>query len=518
MSDPTHQSDYSAAEIDGMKAEIMRKLSDWEWRINNLYKVINEDGQAVTFKMRPVQYAVFTSMHTRNVYLKSRQHGITTFIMIFLLDQCLFNPNVRCGVIAHGLNEASDLFDNKIKYAYDQLPEFIKEMIPTIRKTGKQIKFSNNSWIKVATSMRGGNLDFLHVSEFGKICAKYPERSREVVTGCFPAVHLDSTIFIESTAEGRDGAFYDICQRAEKLNLQAKKLTRRDWKFKFLGWWQDPKNALNDEETKLTIIPLRSQEYFLKIEEDYGIELTDNQKAWYVRTEEDLGADIKREHPTTSKEAFEETIEGAYFAKQFQKIYREGRVGSFPFVSGAPVETFWDLGRNDYTVIWFAQRVGGRFVFIDFYRNSGEPFSFYLKLVNDWRIEKGYNYVRHVGPHDLEISDYGGDGRTRLAQAAAAGIRFVKIDRVLDKTLSIDAAREWLDLCSFDEKNCKEGISHLERYRKEWDARLGRWKNNPLHDECSDTSDAFQQGAMDQPFFKRILHRHEIQQTGSRTR
>lgn len=496
---------------------VVERLSDWEWRINNLYKVVNEAGEAVTFKMRPVQRMIFRSMHNRNCYLKSRQHGITTFIMIFMLDQCLFNENVRCGVIAHGLEEASDLFENKIRYAYDHLPQYVKEMVPAERITGKRLKLKNGSFIKVGTSMRSGTLDFLHVSEFGKICAKFPGRAKEIVTGSFPAVPLDQTIFIESTAEGREGAFYDICQRAEKKQLTAQKLTRRDWKFFFLGWWQDPKNALTDEETKLTIIPHRSVEYFYQIEEEYGIELSDNQKAWYVRTEEDLGSDIKREHPTTSKEAFEETIEGAYFSKQFQKIYKENRIGSFPHVPGVPVETFWDLGRNDYTVIWFAQRVGGRFIFIDFHRDTGHPFSHYLKIVNDLRIEKGYSYSQHTGPHDLEVKDYGGDGRSRKDQAKGFGIDFVMIPRVLDKQVSIDAAREWLDLCSFDETNCKEGIAHLEKYRKEWDEKLGRWKDNPRHDECSDTSDAYQQGAMAQPFFKRILERRNVNNR-SRTR
>jgi len=501
-----------------MMMEIAEKLSDWEWRMNNLYKVINEDGEMVTFEMRPVQRKVFYSMHNRNVYLKSRQHGITTFVMIFMLDQCVFNDNVRCGVIAHGLDEAGDLFNNKIKFAYEQLPEFIKGMSPSVKKTGKILKLANNSWIRVGTSMRSGTLDFLHVSEFGKICAMYPHRAKEVVTGSFPAVPLDQTIFIESTAEGRDGYFYDICQKAEKLQLQAKKLARQDWRFHFLGWWQDPKNSLNEEETKLTIIPFRLVEYFHKVEEDFGIELTENQKAWYVRTEEMLGSDMKREHPTTSKEAFEETIEGAYFAKQFQKIYNEGRVGDFPHTPGVPVETFWDLGRNDYTVIWFAQRVGGRYIFIDFHRDTGHEFSHYLKLVNEWRTEKSYSYGAHIGPHDLEIADYGGDGRTRLQQAESYGIIFTKIDRVVDKQLSIDAAREWLGLCSFDEKNCKVGIAHLEKYRKQWDEKLGRWKNAPLHDECSDTSDAYQQGAMAQPFFKRIVERREIVSSGGRTR
>ena len=37
-------------------------------------------------------------------------------------------------------------------------------------------------------SARSGTLQRLHVSEFGKICAQYPKKAREIVTGAFPAV------------------------------------------------------------------------------------------------------------------------------------------------------------------------------------------------------------------------------------------------------------------------------------------------------------------------------------------
>lgn len=66
----------------------------------------------------------------------------------------------------------------------------------------------NNSSIRVATSMRSGTIHRLHVSEFGKICAKYPDKAKEVVTGSIPAVPTNGVLVIESTAEGREGEFF----------------------------------------------------------------------------------------------------------------------------------------------------------------------------------------------------------------------------------------------------------------------------------------------------------------------
>ena len=63
----------------------------------------------------------------------------------------------------------------------------------------------------VSTGYRGGTLQSLHISEFGKICRQFPDKATEIVTGAFEAVAKENTITIESTAEGREGYFYDYC-------------------------------------------------------------------------------------------------------------------------------------------------------------------------------------------------------------------------------------------------------------------------------------------------------------------
>src|SRR3546814_18785208 len=76
--------------------------------------------------------------------------------------------------------------------------------MPLARDSANELLFAhNNSSIRVATSMRSGTIHRLHVSEFGKICAKFPDKAHEVVTGSLPAVPLDGIAIIESTAEGQ---------------------------------------------------------------------------------------------------------------------------------------------------------------------------------------------------------------------------------------------------------------------------------------------------------------------------
>jgi hypothetical protein len=62
----------------------------------------------------------------------------------------------------------------------------------------------------------------------------------------------------------------------------------------------------------------------------------------------------------------------------------------------------------------------------------------------------------------------------------------------LAKADQIEAARNILQHCWFDEARCNDGINGLEAYRKVWDDRNGCYKNDPLHDWASNPADAFE--------------------------
>ncbi|MBY2923070.1 hypothetical protein HF265_31050 [Rhizobium leguminosarum] len=55
--------------------------------------------------------------------------------------------------------------------------------MPVVRANQTELLLGNNSSIRVGTSLRSGTLQYLHISEYGKLCAKYPDKAREVRTG-----------------------------------------------------------------------------------------------------------------------------------------------------------------------------------------------------------------------------------------------------------------------------------------------------------------------------------------------
>lgn len=55
----------------------------------------------------------------------------------------------------------------------------------------------------------------------------------------------------------------------------------------------------------------------------------------------------------------------------------------------------------------------------------------------------------------------------------------------------IEIVRQCLKDCVFDETGTEQGVKCLENYRKEWNDKLGCWRDNPLHDWSSHGADGF---------------------------
>ena len=183
--------------------------------------------------------------------------------------------------------------------------------------------------------------------------------------------------------------------------------------------------------------------------------------------------------------SFEGVMFGAYFGKQLQKAEADKRLCVVPYEEGLGVETWWDLGIGDSTVIWFTQSHGREIRVIDYYEASGEGLAHYAKVLQN----KPYIYSRHYAPHDIEVRELG-SGRSRKETAASLGLVFQTVPN-LPVEDGIEAARTILSRCWFDREKCAKGLNALASYHKAFDDKAKDWKSYPSHDWSSHAADAF---------------------------
>lgn len=462
---------------------ITKCLASKLWRMNNLYKVANKLGAVVTFRMNGPQIKVASCRHNRKVVLKSRQVGISTYHLIYNLDETLFNATQTNGVMAQGLDEADELLE-KCRLAWRELDPKVKEFlqIKNIIDNSKEFAFSNGSKLLIRTSFRSGTLQNLHVSELGKISAKAPEKAKELKTGTFQAIGGKRRVTVESTAEGKFGLFFEIWTDAENHQGDWSEL---DFYPIFISWVEDDDCQLDTPQR----VTKAMNKYFKSLEQIIGITLTDKQKNFYIKKKEELKEDMTQEYPSTPEEAFQATRDGAYYGNQMRQIRKLDRVVTDLYDPNLKVHVAMDLGMNDDFTMVFFQYYRGEVRFIDEYSNNGEAIAHYVNILK----AKKYSYGSVYGPHDLRVRELGtGKSRRDIFRSLGVNIRICKNIAINDgiETVRAMLANTWID------HNCEQIIESLDNYTKEWDEKRGSWKDKPVHNKYSHMADAVRYAAL----------------------
>ena len=470
-------------------------ITSQEWRLNNLYYVLNEQGQNVKFQMRPLQKDFYNNMWYRNILLKSRQIGGTTLIELMGLDSALFIKNFRVVVVAHKKDDAANILETKAMHPYLNLHPEIRDRFKLVEANKTNMKFSNGSSIEVATSGRSGTSQFLHISEFGYTAANRPEAAREILSGSLPGVHEGGLVFIESTAEGSEGLFFDLCQTSQNMKKEKRHLAETDFKFHFYGWHQKETNRLSDKDAALVHIPKRLEIYFDELRSKQDIITDLNQQTWYASQAGVLQQMMLKENPSTPEEAFQASGEGLILDMQMSQAREDQRISDVAPVAGRPVDTFWDIGLNDETAVWFIQNMGNYANCIKYIEASDDGMEVWVPRVRKIAADRGWTLRDWVGPHDIKQRGHF-TGGSLWDEIAKMGVQFKVVDRVADKGTSIQKLRTNFSRLRMDKTECETGIRHCDNYRYEFDTNRGAYKDKPRHDRASNAADALQQWAM----------------------
>jgi hypothetical protein len=464
------------------KEQLCSKL----WRLTNLYHITDKSGKEIVFNLNWAQQQLFDREWHQMLVLKARQLGVTTYFAINFLDDCFWYQNTHAGIIAHRKEDAEDIFKKKVKFAYDRMPKWTRTFNSATNDRAGELAFENGSAYRVSTGFRSGTYQRLLVSEFGKICAKSPDVAKEIITGSLNTVSADQIVAIESTAEGREGYFYDFAKQSEALALAGTKLSPMQQRFFFFPWYEEPTYRAQGNEV---IVSKETNEYLDRIELERQRHIDEDQRRWYEVKHKMLNEAMKQEYPSTPKEAFESANEGLYYGLQISKLRSNGSVCGVPYNDSLPVHTAWDIGLDDFTAIWcFQVNRGGQVSVINYYENWDEGAAHYC----DWLNKQKYRFGRHIFPHDARKRDIGSKTQYIDYITPLLDGRCVVLDiKECDKLEGIQTVRSTLSRCVFDEAKTKIGLKHLEAYKKIWDDRLGCYKNSPLHDEHSHSADSF---------------------------
>jgi phage terminase large subunit len=203
--------------------------------------------------------------------------------------------------------------------------------------------------------------------------------------------------------------------------------------------------------------------------------------------------------------SFQAALMGAYYGKEMEKAEREKRIGFVPYDPAVPVETWWDLGIDDSTAIWFIQQVGREYHAIDYIEESGQALTFFAKAIQ----ARSYVYSGHNLPHDAAARELStGKTRQESLKPLLGNVRTIVHPRheVED---GIHASRMVLSKCWFDAVKCERGINALKSYERKYDAKNKIYQARPFHNWASHGADAFRLFSMG--------HRDKSEVVNSRT-
>ena len=188
--------------------------------------------------------------------------------------------------------------------------------------------------------------------------------------------------------------------------------------------------------------------------------------------------------------SFDAAVKGTYYGTQMSEAQSSGRIINVPYDPALGVITAWDLGIGDSTAIWFAQRAFREVRLIDYVELEGKGIPEIVKFLK----EKPYVYTTHLLPHDAAARELG-TGKSRQEVLRNLGIVADVLPRMKVDD-GIQAARNLLPLCWFDQTKTHRGLECLREYRREWDDKLNMFRNKPLHNQYSHGADAFRQLAV----------------------
>lgn len=303
--------------------------------IETLLKVRSKRRGLVFLTPNRAQRDYSQRCNSRNIVLKARQVGITTYIAARFFVQTITQPGTLTVQVAHDQESAEDIF--KIVHRFwENLPEEMRKgALRTSRANVRQLVFPRlDSEYRVATAAdasagRGTTIHHLHCSEV----ARWPRDAEETLTSLRAAVPESGEVVMESTPTGAGGVFYDEWQRAAETG----------YRRHFFPWWYEDDYRVTPKAASAT--PLTREEE--QLVQEHG--LTPGQIAWRRVKRAQLRGLAAQEYAEDAVSCFRTSGECVFDLEAIEQALQH---------CGEP----WESRDNQRLEVWFPSQPGKEYM------------------------------------------------------------------------------------------------------------------------------------------------------------
>jgi len=302
--------------------------------IEGLLRVRSKSRGLIQLRPNRAQVEFSRNHAKRNIVLKARQLGITTYVAARFFIQTITQPGTVTVQVAHDQESAEEIF--KIVHRFwENLPRGMREgALLTSRANIRQIAFPRlDSEYRVATAAdanagRGMTIHNLHCSEV----SRWPGDVEETLASLRSAVPENGEIVLESTPNGAGGIFYEEWQRAEETGYARH----------FFPWWYGDDYRLMK---KAAVQPASQEEEHLM--QQAG--LSEAQIAWRRSKRAELRGLAVQEYAEDPVSCFRASGECVFDLEAIERGLRS---------CGEPIQA----KDNQHLLIWLPSQVGKQYV------------------------------------------------------------------------------------------------------------------------------------------------------------
>lgn len=188
--------------------------------------------------------------------------------------------------------------------------------------------------------------------------------------------------------------------------------------------------------------------------------------------------------------------ETKYFAIALNYVFEQGRIISELILPSKNVYAFYDIGVNDCTSITLAQFESKNnklyAVVIGYVEKNNRDLTYYVNEIRKFCASYNLPFKSHFIPHDGKNRNWNDNLKNTCDYLSDMGEVGHFVNRPSSHKVAIEAIRKRIYQTKFNKENTERLVDCLSNYEKEFDDKMGKFKDTPIHNWASHGVKSFQ--------------------------